>query len=163
MQMIDIFYQGESLSDIEHIQLSNDKTFADLKKSLIAANHANNDTLLYIENENEPVEMCGRLDDFDCRRGLRVHLAQCSRVEVEVTFNGCTVERKFSPAHTLARVKRWAAQRKFNMTAEEAGEHALQIAGTHVRPPLNVHIGALLVHGACKLEFDLVPDERING
>ncbi|WP_299733363.1 hypothetical protein [uncultured Tateyamaria sp.] len=163
MRIIDIFYQGQGLNDIEHLQLRDDKTFADLKAELIAAGHADNDTVLYIENENEPAETCGRLDDFDCRRGLRVHLARCRRVEVEVTFNGCTVERKFSPARTLARVKRWAAERGFNMTPDEAGEHALQIDGTHERPPLNTHIGALLTRGACKLDFDLVPDERING
>jgi len=163
MRTIDIFYQGEGLSDIEHLQLRDDKTFADLKEALVAAGHADSETTLYIENENEPVEACARLDEFDCRRGLRIHLARCRRVEVEVTFNGCTAEREFSPARTLARVKRWAAQRGFDMTAEEAGEHALQIEGTHVRPPLNVHVGALATHGACKLDFDLVPDERING
>ena len=37
MRIIDIFYQGQGLNDIEHLQLRDDKTFADLKAALIAA------------------------------------------------------------------------------------------------------------------------------
>ena len=49
------------------------------------------------------------------------------------------------------------------MTEEEAGEHVLQIAGTQDRPPPGAHIGTLTSCPACRVHFDLVPDERING
>jgi hypothetical protein len=82
---------------------------------------------------------------------------------VAVTFNGETVERRFPPSATVARVKRWAAEKKFGMSEEEAGEHVLQIAGTHDRPAPGTHIGALTDDKVCGVAFDLVPDERING
>lgn len=163
MPVIDVFYQGAGLKDIQHLQLNDGRSFADLKAAIIDAGHADEDAVLYIENEKEPIEPCARLDDYDCRRGLRVHIARCRRVAVEVTFNGQTIERGFPPALTLARVKRWAALRGFDMSKEEAGEHALQIGGTHTRPSLNTHLGALLACAVCEIEFDLVPDERING
>jgi len=163
MPIIDIFYQGAGLDEIQHLQLNDDRSFADLKTAIIAAGHADADAVLHLENEKEPASPCALLEDFDCRRGLRVHVARCQRVAVEVTFNGQIVERGFPPALTLARVKRWAAQRGFDMSKEEAGEHALQIEGTHDRPSLNTHLGALLACGVCEITFDLVPDERING
>ena len=63
----------------------------------------------------------------------------------------------------MARVKRWAAERKFGMSDEEAGEHVLQIAGTHERPAPGTHIGTLANRQSCTLAFDLVADERVNG
>jgi hypothetical protein len=52
---------------------------------------------------------------------------------------------------------------KFGMSEEEAGEHVLQIAGTHNRPAPGTHIGALVSHGQCRIAFNLVPEERVNG
>ena len=49
------------------------------------------------------------------------------------------------------------------MTEEEAGEHVLQIVGTQDRPPPGAHIGTLTSCPTCRVHFDLVPDERING
>jgi len=80
-----------------------------------------------------------------------------------VTFNGESVERRFPPSATVARVKRWAAEKKFGMSEDEAGEHVLQIASTHDRPAPGTHIGSLTESKICNLAFDLVPDERVNG
>ena len=49
------------------------------------------------------------------------------------------------------------------MSEDEAGEHVLQIAGTHDRPAPGTHIGSLTNDKADSLSFDLVPDERVNG
>ena len=49
------------------------------------------------------------------------------------------------------------------MSKEEAGEHVLQISGTHERPNPGTHIGALRMVGCHTLAFDLVPDQRVNG
>lgn len=66
-------------------------------------------------------------------------------------------------AGTVARVRNWAAEKKFGMSPEEAGEHLLQLSGTQERPTPGTHIGALVTHGACMLAFDLVADERVHG
>ena len=43
------------------------------------------------------------------------------------------------------------------------GEHVLQIAGTHDRPTPSTHIGALVTHPNCRIAFDLVANERVQG
>lgn len=163
MKSIDLFYQGEGVGEIAHIELEPDATFAVLKARLVEKHKIPVDALLYIEDEDEPIDEAVLLKDRGTTKGLKVHIHRCRHVEVAVTFNGETVERRFPPSATVARVKRWAAEKKFGMSEEEAGEHVLQIAGTHDRPAPGTHIGALTNSGVCALAFDLVPDERING
>ena len=92
-----------------------------------------------------------------------MHVHRCRHVEVTVSFNGETVRHHFGPGSTVARVKHWAAVHKFKMTEAEAGEHVLQITGTHDRPAPGTHLGSLVSCPKCAIAFDLVPDQRING
>lgn len=163
MTSIDVFYQGEGIGEIAHIELDPDATFTILKTRLIEKHGVAHDALLFLEDEDEPLNEAMLVKDHGTRKGLKVHVHRCRHVEVTVTFNGETVERSFSPSATVARVKRWAAENKFGMSEEEAGEHVLQIAGTHDRPAPGTHIGALTDGKVCGLAFDLVPDERVNG
>ncbi len=163
MKSIDLFYQGEGVGEIEHIELEPNATFAVLKARLVEKHKVPVDALLFIEDEDEPIDEGVRLKDRATTKGLKVHIHRCRHVEVTVTFNGETVNRRFPPSATVARVKRWAAEKKFGMSDEEAGEHVLQIAGTHDRPAPGTHIGALTNGKVCGVAFDLVPDERING
>lgn len=163
MKSIDLFYQGEGVGEVEHLELEPDATFAVLKARLVEKHQIPVDALLFIEDEDEPIDACVLLKDRATTKGLKVHFHRCRHVEVTVTFNGETVNRRFPPSATVARVKRWAAEKKFGMSDEEAGEHVLQIAGTHDRPAPGTHIGALTNRKVCGVAFDLVPDERING
>lgn len=163
MKTIDLFYQGEGVREIEHLEIDPDTTFANLKVRLIEKHGGASDCLLFVEDEDDPVDDEQTVKDRAGGKGLKLHLNRCRHVAVSVTYNGETIERKFTPAATVARVKRWAAERKFGMTEDEAGEHVLQIAGTHERPAPGTHIGALTPRGSCAIAFDLVPDERVNG
>lgn len=163
MNTIDLFYQGEGLGEIEHFAIEADATFAAVKARLIEKHGIAADALLFAEDEDDPLDDDARVGDRACAAGLKLHLNRCRRVEVAVTFNGETVDRHFAPSATIVRVKQWAAEHKFKMSEEEAGEHVLQIAGTHDRPAPGTHIGALTPRKTCALGFDLVPDERVNG
>jgi len=163
MKSIDLFYQGEGIGEIGHIELDADATFAILKVRLVEKHGVAHDVLMFLEGEDEPIDEAILIGDRATAKGLKVHVHRCRHVEVTVTFNGETVERRFSPSATVARVKHWAAEDKFGMSDEEAGEHVLQIAGTHDRPAPGTHIGALTDGKVCGLAFDLVPDERVNG
>ncbi len=163
MTAIDLFYQGEGLGEIQHLELEPDATFAILKLRLIEAHGIPHGTLLFLEDEDDPVEDAVLVRERASPAGLKVHVHRCRHVEVTVTFNAETVERRFSPSATVARVKRWAAEHKLGMTDEEAGEHVLQVAGAHDRPAPGTHIGALTDGKVCGLAFDLVPDQRVNG
>jgi len=163
MRLVDLFYQGEGIRDIEHLEIEPEATFADVKKLLGSKHTLPPAAWLFIEDEDDPIEDALRVSDRAGPKGIKVHVHGCRHVTVTVTFNNETIERRFSPGATVSRVKSWAAERKFGMTEEEAGEHVLQIAGTHDRPAPGTHIGTLTDGKVCGLAFDLVADERVNG
>ena len=163
MKSIDLFCQGEGVGEIVHIELELDATFAVLKSRFTEKYGIPDDALLFIEDEDEPIDESVLVKDRATAKGLKVHIHRRRHVKVTVMFNGKTVECHFPPSATVARVKRWAAEKEFGMSEDEAGEHVLQIAGTHDRPAPGTHIGALTDDKVDSLSFDLVPDERVNG
>lgn len=163
MKSIDIFYQAEGIGEIQHREVEPGATFGGLKAELIEKHGLDRDSLIFIEDHDEAVEATMLVRDRAAAAGIKVHVHRCRQVAVTVTFNGETVDGRFGPGATVARVKRWAAEERFGMTKDEAGEHMLQIVGTHDRPAANVHIGTLASCPTCRLAFHLVPDERVNG
>jgi hypothetical protein len=164
MGTIDIFYQGEGLREIEHLETDERGTFGELKKILASKHGLGSEVLIFLEDTEEPVGDEVELAACVQRTGIKAHLHRCRKIEITVNFNGKAVERKFSPGTTVARVKHWAAVERFGMTPEEAGEHVLQISGSQTRPAPGTHIGTLTSPPpACRLAFDLVPDQRVNG
>lgn len=162
MNTIEVFYQGEQLGRVDHLEFPSTTTLAQVKAA-ISRKHNCPDVLLFLEDGEEPVDEGMEVGKLASADSLKVHVHRCRRIEVTVTFNNDTVDRKFGPGTTVAHVKRWAAGQKFKMTPEEAGEHVLQIAGSQDRPPPSTHIGALATHPVCRVAFDLVPNERVNG
>lgn len=163
MKSVDLFCQGEGIGEIVYIELEPDATFAILKSLLAKEHRIPDDALLFIEDEDEPIDESILVKDRATATGLKVHIHRCRYIKVTVMFNGKTVECHFAPSATVARVKCWAAEKEFGMSEDEAGEHVLQITGTHERPAPGTHIGALTNDNADSLFFDLVPDERVNG
>lgn len=163
MKTIDLFYQGEGVAEIQHLEAAADATFGAVAARLREKHGLDAEAVLFAEDGEEPLDDNALVRDVAKAAGVKVHLHRCRQIEVAVTFNRETANRRFAPGATVARVKQWAAVKKFGMTEEEAGEHVLQIAGTHDRPSPSTHIGALTNRKTCALAFDLVPDERING
>lgn len=161
MQTIPVFYQAESLSHVEHANFAPDTTLADVLAAILAKHQTDAAAVLFIEDTDEPVELGKRLRDVASSKGVKLHVHRCRRIEVSITFNG-TKERVFAPAATVARVKRWATD-AFHMSPEDAAEHVLQVAGSTERPSAGTHLGTLAAHPHCRVRFDLVPNERING
>jgi hypothetical protein len=163
MKPVDLFYQGQGISDIEHLEVGPEVTFGTAKGLIGVKHNLPPAAWIFVEDEDDPIEDAIRVIDLAGPKGVKVHVHCCRRVDVAVTFNGEAVERRFPPSTTVARVKRWAAEHKFGMSEEEAGEHVLQIAGTHDRPAPGAHVGRLTDGKVCRVEFDLVADERVNG
>jgi hypothetical protein len=142
-----------------------DHTVAVIKEILFEKHGCDRGTLIFLEDRDGPLEDHIVITEL-CGPGgakLHLHLHRCRHVEVAVTFAGETVHHRFGPGATVARLKHWAAVTKFGMTEEEAGEHMLQIAGTQDRPAPGMHVGTLASCPDCRVRFDLVPDERVNG
>ena len=162
MGSIDVFYQREGSREIEHLEVSSDATFGALRTLLLERHGLGADASLFLEDSDEPLDGSQAIHDHAGRAGAKVHVHRCRHIEVAVTFDGQPAEHRFGPGTTVARVKKWAAE-KFGMTPEDASEHVLQIAGTHDRPPPGTHLGALVTCPHCRVAFDLVPDHRVNG
>lgn len=165
MKSIEVFYQGEQILGVEHLDLPGAETIGQVKQAIIKKHNCDPSSLVYVEDEDEdePVSDDTRLDQLHRPGALKVHVHRCRKVKVAVRFNDKTAADSFSPSATVARVKKWAAEKQFGMTPEEAGEHVLQISGTQDRPAPGTHVGTLTGATPCKVEFDLVPDERVNG
>lgn len=163
MKSIDVFYQGEGIPEIAHFEASADHTFEALKLVLVDKHGLNSETLIFLEDSDEPVDEQHLLRDHVGRAGIKAHVHRCREVAITVTFNGENVHHKFGPGTTVARVKKWSAEKKFGMSPQEAGEHVLQIAGTKDRPDPGTHLGTIASCPGCRVAFDLVPNERVNG
>jgi hypothetical protein len=163
MISVDVFYQGEHIREIEHIEIDDGHSLGAVKALILEKHGGDTAMLLFLEDGDEPLDETAQISTVGCAAGFKLHVHRCHHVEVAVTFAGETVHHSFRPGATVARIKRWAAERKFGMTEEEASEHRLQITGTDERPAPGTHIGTLATWHACRVSFDLVPDERVNG
>lgn len=163
METIDIFYQGHGIREIEHIEVRRDHTVAMIREILIESHGCHAETLIFIEDEETPLEHHLIIGEICVHNTAKLHLHRCRQVEVTVVFAGTPKSKKFAPGATVDRIKHWAAITEFHMTEPEAGEHRLQLAGTHDRPNPGVHVGTLASCPDCQVKFDLVPDERVNG
>ena len=163
MESVNIFYQGHGIREFEHIEVLPDHTVAMIRAILIEKHGCEPDTLIFMEDHEAPLEDHIVIGTLCGAGGGKVHIHRCRHVTAEVTFGGDTAHHNFGPGTTVARVKHWAAVQKFRMSEEEAGEHHLQISGTQDRPAPGTHIGTLASCPECRVRFDLVPDERVNG
>jgi hypothetical protein len=163
MKTIDIYYQGDGIGSVEHLEFGADETFAELQAAIAKKHGIEGDIVLFLEDEAEPVEGMTKLRDKSGRAGIKAHVHRCRQIEVIVHFKDKTVHEAFAPGTTVARVKHWVTVRKFGMTEEEASHHHLQIAGTTDQPDPGTHIGALASCPKCKVAFDLVTTPKVNG
>jgi hypothetical protein len=170
MKPIDIFFQGNGLSDIAVVTASREDTIAAVLSKLDHADKEHEDLLVFIEDlpgalDRDAVveELLPLTSDEDALGSLRLHVSRCRKVDVAVRFNGEDARRGFPPSATVERVRRWAARRAFGLSPRDAAEHVLQVQGTTIRPDRDTHIGVLTSGKTCAVAFDLVPSKRVEG
>lgn len=163
MKSIDIFYQGHGIAEFDQIEVQADHTVA-MIKTVIAEKHGlTGELLIFIEDKDGALEEHLVIGEICGGHSAKLHVHHCREIAVAVTFAGQTVDHSFAPAKTVGAIKNWAAIKKFGMSEAEAGEHLLQISGTKDRPAPGTHVGSLTQAPRCRVHFDLVPDERVNG
>lgn len=164
MKKTEILLQGEGIADIELVELDAEAGAAGVLAAArgLRRSEQPGEYLLFLEDEDTPLEADGKLPKPKAGEPLRLHVHRCGRIAVAVTFNGETQTDDVGPGRTVAAVKKWAAQ-AFDMDPKDAAEHALQIAGGVERPEPDTHLGALAVAGTCAVRFDLVPLKRVEG
>jgi len=164
VKTIGIFYQREGNGQLDHIEFEPEQTIAEFTEAIRAKhNMGDASVLVFAEDDEEPLAGTLAVEAIAGPRGAKLHLHRCRRVTVLVHFADKTFEKAFAPGTTVAKVKRWAAEHELKMSPEEASEHMLQITGSIERPRPNSHVGALASCPQCSVNFDLVPDQRVNG
>ncbi|OCJ08643.1 hypothetical protein A6U86_27400 [Rhizobium sp. AC27/96] len=165
MNTITLFVQVEGSEAIELIELPHAATPTDLIRIVSErklSEDIRGDALIFLEESEHALEIDVLLKDQGIKHHDRVIIHRCRHIEVTVGFNARTEHRKFNPAVTVGRVKRWFVD-EIGMKPVDASEHVLQIAGTSHRPDQDVPIGTLAPKGTCSLEFTLVPRKRVEG
>ncbi|MCL4239727.1 MAG: hypothetical protein KJ048_00090 [Dehalococcoidia bacterium] len=163
---IELFLQGEGIADITLVLVPRDGTAQDIITAAKAHGLTTPDgeALVSIEDADEPLAPNARLDAVGIVHRGRVHVHRCRRVAVSVNFNGDTTGEDFPPSATVGRVKKWAVSKKaFNLQSVDATEHVLQMCNSSTRPDEDVHIGTLVTAPDCRLCFDLVAKQRVEG
>ncbi|MCC6630138.1 MAG: hypothetical protein IT340_22385 [Chloroflexi bacterium] len=164
---IELFLQGEGIRDIALMRVPRDGTARDIieaARALGLSAPSGAETLLLVEDSEEPLALDAPLEAAGIAHRGRVHVHRCRRVAVTVNFNADQNMESFPPSTTMARVKRWAVGKHgFGLSEIDAAEHLLQVCGSTDRPDEDVHIGALVTAPACGLCFDLVAKQRVEG
>lgn len=164
MSKINVFLQGDGIKDIVRLQFEPRSTALDVKRVCASqlGVQMDSETAVFLEDREEPLEDTATLESLTDKHGVRLHVHRCRHVEVKVTYSSRTVEHTFGPGVTVGTIKRFAAK-ELGITKEDAAELIMQIVGTQEQPDVDVHIGSLVACPACAIEFDLVPNPRIQG
>lgn len=165
MNAIQVLLQGECIPDIQVVELGVDDTAKDLLEAAAKCRTGaiKGEFLVFVEGGDEPIAEVDKLPENKDRQPVPLHVHRCRKVLVTVTFNGLSKGHEFSPARTMADVKKFAAVREFGMKPADAAEHVLQFSGSAERPEPETHVGALVTCPDCRIAFDLVPHKRVEG
>lgn len=164
---IQLFVQGEGITEIQLVRIPEKSTLCELAKKLnlvfMESNAtAGDDFIFLLEDSERELQSDKTIKELGIKNRERIHIHSCRKIKVGVNFNGREAGHLFPPSKTIAKVKRWA-DKQFGIEGVDATEHALQICGTAKRPDEDVHIGSLVQRPNCQVCFDLVPKKRVEG
>jgi len=154
-----IFLQSGFLDGVEVIEIEEHAGHAVLHAAILER-LGNRTEEIFVTIEDDDAEHALR-DLEKLVDGLSVHAHHRKEIGVIVRYAGRHIHRVFRPSATVSRVKAWALT-ELCVSESDGAELMLQIAGTDVRPDVDVHVGALAKHHH-EVTFDLVPSPRING
>lgn len=121
------------------------------------------ETLLFLDNHDEPLELNQRLCDAGVGHRHLLHCHCCRRVEVKVHYNGAAKERAFAPSARVSRVLKWAAS-AFGLACADAQGLELRLQCDANQPlPTDSHIGCYNRPRVCAVDLCLVPKVRVEG
>jgi hypothetical protein len=162
---MEVYVLGVGIPDVrERVVEPNDKV-SDLLQDAVKLGFPADaliEALVFVEDRDEPAAHSSTLGDAGVREGSRIHIHTCRRIEVSCNYNGQTKEKEFSPTARVRRVKD-AFGRDFEVDPHDLGSFTLLICGSRTEPDENTQIGALTTYPKCKLCFDLVKRENVQG
>lgn len=162
-EIIVIIQEHGRRDGVGEARLAAEALVGDLHDALLAAGVAFDEGMLvFIDEAEEPLPRDRSHHAHHVRHGSRVHAGRMAAIDVKVNFAARTIERRFPPGARVATVKVWAVA-NLPIGSADAAEHVLQVRGTAVKPSPDAALHEL-VHGhEHRIEFDLVPEKRVEG
>lgn len=163
MTNITVFIQTQGQDGVHEAELPKSALFGDLLDALKAKGiEIDEKTQVFIDEHEEPLPSDRKLPIKHLKRGCRVLVSRCRRINTVVHFLDKATERSFPPGARVKTVKEWAV-REFRLTPQDAGEHVLQLCNSTKQPPTDTLLAELTRGDDCSLCFDLVPEKRVEG
>jgi hypothetical protein len=163
MEGIEILVEGEGLRDLETVHVPHGGTLREVV-TIVASRggFSVEEALIFIEDRDEPLDLTIVIDEEAHGRIHHVHRAR--QVEVAVSYQAGTHEKKFSPSATIQRVLDWAVGRHgFNIDPTIAPEMELALHGRSQALPKTAHIGRYVRHERHHLHLDMIRGVVPNG
>lgn len=113
------------------------------------------------EDNCVPADLHSTLQSLNLAQLKHIHTKAPKKIKVDVSFNGATKSRKFSPNATVAKVTAWAI-RKFKIDPSSSNDLVLSLVPSNTVPRPDKHLGEL-VPGAHELAFTLIREITPQG
>lgn len=172
MKKVEIFLQGSGIAGIQTVTVEQKMPVHQLMAILGIQDDLQKEMQIFLENVELPIKagmlfeelktLEERPNDETDETPPRLHMNKCHAVGVAIRFNGRSLDHRFAPGVTIARVHDWAAK-AFGLSRRDAAEHVLQLQNSSEQPDSDIHIGTLAAEGTCSIAFDLVPRKRVEG
>ncbi|WP_343613269.1 hypothetical protein [Novosphingobium sp.] len=158
-----VFIQVHEREGLIEAELPQDPTHEHLHGAIAALGiELADDTFIFIDEEEEPLVHKHHEPLPPIKRGCRIHVSKCRKINVTVHYLEKTEERIFAPGARVKKVKAWAVE-KFKLNHHDAAEHVLQLCNSTDRPATDTPLHELTKAPACSMCFDLVPEKRVEG
>lgn len=163
MENIEVFVQVEGDTRTEILVVSRDASVNDIVRAAaqkglpVPADGG----LVFVEEAEEAVKATLSAEQAGIKKHSRVHISRCKKISVAVHFNAETGKEEFPPSVTVKKVRNWTLK-EFIKHDQDQVDYVLQLCESDIRPDLTTQLGALVKQG-CKVCFDLVPVQRVEG
>lgn len=167
MKKLELFVHIAHCAEPKQVSIAEDASTEELIDQLHHAGlfqrENGEETLLFLDNHDEPLELPQRLRDGGVGHRHLLHCHSCRRVEVKIHYNGVAKERAFAPSARVSRVLKWAAS-AFGLSGADAQGLELRLQCDASQPlPTDSHIGCHTRPRVCAVELCLVPKVRVEG
>ncbi len=163
MTNITVFVHCDKDSNIIETNVPENSTLANINGALKAVGvDVDDESYFFIDEEEHSYRDDSSLCLKNLKNGSHIHLCRCRKITVTINYLEQTAEHKFAPGVRVRRVKAWAVKH-FKIEAMDAGEHVLRLCESTEVPATDTPLHTLTKFPECRVCFDFVPEERVEG
>jgi hypothetical protein len=161
VDLLEVLVEGEGLASAEIITVSRGGILREIIKiAALKGGYGHTEALIFLEGGSLPLDPDTVLSDAHPHH-RKHHVHRLREVEVVVHYTR-NVERRYPPSTKVETVLAWALK-EIGIDLAMATEFELAVMGSDVEVPGSKHIGSLVKHPACRIDFNLIRGVIPNG